>query len=107
MLKRVVTITNGYTYNKQSGCQTVPGDLPDWMMPVDDRILELLERTRAAKVGGLWVKGATVAVNLDLSANYVNKRLRKLEKEGYVERRDRPKGYYRITEKGSEFVRSD
>lgn len=83
----------------------MPKDSPDWIMPVDSRILELMERTRQAKLGGVWFKSATVAVNLDLSKDYVNKRMRELKERGYVEMREYPQGYYRITEKGSEFIR--
>lgn len=75
------------------------------MKPVDNRILELLERTKPAKLGGLWLKGATIAENLDLSGNYVNRRLRQLEREGYVE--SGSKGYYRITERGAEYINPD
>lgn len=81
-------------------------DAPEWMKPVDTRILELLEQTKSAKLDGLWMKGATIAVNLEVSKNYVNKRLRKLAQEGYVEKLDHQRGYYRISDTGTEFVRS-
>lgn len=82
-------------------------DTPEFMKPVDRRILELLEQTKSAKVGGLWMKGATIATNLNNSTDYINRRLRELKENDYVETRERPKGYYRITKKGSSFVRSN
>lgn len=82
----------------------MPVDWPEWMKPMDVRILEVLERTKSAKIGGLWLKGATIAKNLNASSDYVGNRLRQLQTEDYVEADG---GYYRITEKGSLFVRDD
>lgn len=75
---------------------------PDWMKPVDSRILEMLEQTKAAQYGGLWLTGRVIAGNLDMSGNYMNKRLRQLVEEGYVEHRKG--GFYRIDDKGTRFV---
>lgn len=72
------------------------------MKPVDRRILEMLERTKPAKLGGMWLKSATLAENLDHNNDYINQRVRQLLEEGYVE--SGTKGYYRISDRGSEFI---
>lgn len=95
-----------HDYKARCEAKNVPKDWPDWMKPVDSRILELMERTRQAKLGGVWFKSATIAVNLEMSNDYVNKRMKELNEHDFVEQRDYPQGYYRITEEGTEFIRN-
>ena len=77
-------------------------DDPEWMLPMDRRILELMERSKTVRPSGLWLTPKTIAVNLDATGDYCNRRLREMEGHGYVDNSD---GYYRITNKGSEFIR--
>lgn len=74
------------------------------MKPIDKQILDMLERTKPAQLGGMWIKGATIARNIDKNSDYINSRLRRLNEEGYVETDDR--GYYRITSRGSQYITS-
>lgn len=77
---------------------------PDWMKPIDERILEFLAQTERVKVGGLWFKPAGIARNVGHDRDYVNRRLRVLLERELVEQSS--DGYYRITTDGTEFVRS-
>lgn len=62
-------------------------------------ILDLFERSRRLKTGGLWLNPAAVARNLGRSKNYINTQLRELESAGYVETDG--DGYYRIADTGA------
>lgn len=69
----------------------------EWMMPVDDAILEILYSS------GLVLTPAVISYNIDYSREEVNRRLRKLETEGLVERVER--GKYRVTESGEQYLK--
>ena len=75
--------------------------LPDWMKPADVRILEILAGTQQAKVGGLWLKAATIAQNVDLNPNYVGRRCRTLAEHDLI---DKEGDYYRIKDSGAAYV---
>lgn len=77
---------------------------PEWMKPMDRRILELLAGTREAKLQGMWIKPSGVARNIGATRSYVNGRLIELTDRGYVEKSEDK--YYRITDKGVHFIKS-
>ncbi|WP_331233955.1 helix-turn-helix transcriptional regulator [Natronorarus salvus] len=64
----------------------------EWMRPLDDAILEVLSRS------GLVLTPAVIAFNLGYSREEVNRRIRKLEERGFVERIER--GKYRLATRG-------
>lgn len=68
----------------------------EWMMPIDGAILEILSSS------GLILTPAVVAFNIDYSRDEVNRRLRKLEEEGLVEREER--GKYQLTDRGERYL---
>lgn len=68
----------------------------EWMVPLDDAILELLYDSE------LVLTPAVVAYNLEYSRAEVNRRLTELEAEGLVERVDR--GKYRLADAGERYV---
>ena len=68
----------------------------EWMMPIDDAILEVLSSS------GLILTPAVIAVNIDYSREEVNRRLSRLETEGLVERVER--GKYRLTDRGEQYL---
>ena len=72
------------------------------MRPVDEKILDYLNRTRRAKVGGLWMKPNTLARNISTTRSYVSTRLQVLVENGAVERDDQ--GFYRITDSGTDIL---
>lgn len=90
-------------YNGLITSSTVPNEEPEWMMPMDRRILELMAQTAAVKPGGLAWKPGHIAKNLNASRDYINHRIRDLHDHGYVKSED---GYYRITEQGITFAKS-
>lgn len=69
---------------------------PDWMMPIDETILQTLATS------GLILTPAVIAFNADYSREEVNRRLTKLTAEGLVDRVER--GKYRLTEEGERSV---
>lgn len=71
-------------------------DHPAWLVPMDDAILEVLSTS------ALVLTPAVVAYNLDRSREAVNRRLRTLESEGFVERPER--GKYRLAERGRRYL---
>lgn len=73
----------------------VVGRPAEWLMPIDEAILDLLESS------GLVLTPAVIAYNIGYSRDEVNRRLTKLETEGMVERVER--GKYRITEDGETY----
>ncbi|MXR21364.1 transcriptional regulator [Halobacterium sp. PCN9] len=66
------------------------------MVPLDDEILEVLYSTR------LVLTPAVIAYNIEYSREEVNRRLRRLESEGMVERVQR--GKYQLSERGKRYV---
>lgn len=68
----------------------------EWMLPVDDAILELFHGTE------LVLTPSIVAYNIDYSREMVNRRLSTLEKRGFVLKAER--GKYWITSLGSQYV---
>lgn len=66
-------------------------------------ILDLLERSKRLKPGGLWLNPAAVARNLGRSNNYINTEMRELYQDGLVE--SDGNGYYRIAADGSDLIR--
>lgn len=68
----------------------------EWMVPMDDRILELFHTSQ------LVLTPALIAYNIEYSREEVNRRLSALEKHGLVERVER--GKYRITELGGKYL---
>lgn len=68
----------------------------EWMVPMDDRILELFHSSE------LVLTPAIIAYNTGYSREEVNRRLSELQEHGLVERVDR--GKYRITELGEEYL---
>lgn len=75
----------------------------EWMRPTDREILEVLERSRQLKVGGLWMNPATVARNINRTRGHVNARLRELQDHGLAE--SDGDGYYRITDEGTDVLK--
>ena len=68
-----------------------------WMqLPLDERILEALETS------GMILSPAVIAINIDKSRSGVNRRLAVLVEYGLVTRVKR--GYYEITEQGSQYL---
>lgn len=74
---------------------------PEWMVQMDERILDLMSKTRRAKVDGLWLTPKSLALALPAERSYVNKRLKELAEHGYV---DDINGLYRITELGHQYI---
>lgn len=70
----------------------------DWMVPMDDVILELLS-------SGLILTPAVIACNAGYSRSEVNRRLTKLKSESLVERVDR--GKYRLTVHGERYLEGE
>lgn len=68
----------------------------EWMQPMDDRILEILETS------GLVLTPSIIAYNLDKSRAAVSRRLSELSHYSLVERVDR--GKYKITDKGTSYL---
>jgi predicted transcriptional regulator len=68
----------------------------DWMVPMDDRILELFHSAH------LVLTPAIIAYNIDHSREEVNRRLSTLEEHDLIERVER--GKYRITEHGEQYL---
>lgn len=68
-----------------------------WMVPLDDRILELFHST------DLVLTPAIIAYNLDYSREEVNRRLSEMERHGLVERVER--GKYRLSDMGGAYLR--
>ncbi|WP_396610648.1 type IV toxin-antitoxin system AbiEi family antitoxin domain-containing protein [Haloferax sp. S1W] len=76
-----------------------PGQLrqpDDWMVPMDDEILELFQSSR------LVLTPTIVAHNIGRSREEVNRRLTELTEHGLVERPAR--GKYRITKFGEQYL---
>lgn len=71
-------------------------DQADWMLPIDDAILELFDSKE------LVLTPSIIAYNIDYSRGEVNRRLRTLEKRGFVAKVER--GKYRITALGRQYV---
>ena len=68
----------------------------DWMVPMDDVILDVHYSS------SLVLTPAIVAYNTGHSREEVNRRLTKLEANGFVERVER--GKYRLAERGEQYV---
>ncbi|AUX09221.1 hypothetical protein AArcSl_1592 [Halalkaliarchaeum desulfuricum] len=68
----------------------------EWMVPMDDRILELFHTS------DLVLTPALIAYNIDYSREEVNRRLSELEEHGLVDRVER--GKYRITDLGEKYL---
>lgn len=71
----------------------------DWMTPMDDQILELLQSA------GIVLSPSIIAYNLDVSREGVARRLQELTSYGMVSRVER--GKYEITESGSKYLTGD
>ena len=71
-------------------------DQADWMLPIDDAILELFHSKE------LVLTPTIIAYNIDYSREEVNRRLGVLEDHGFVTRVER--GKYRITAIGRQYV---
>ncbi|OYR54641.1 phage repressor protein [Halorubrum sp. E3] len=70
-----------------------------WMTKSDDAILELLDEC------GIAIPPRAIAFNIDnVSRPTIDRRLRKLEDAGLVERYDDPQGYTRITDRGRAYL---
>lgn len=74
-------------------------DSPGWMVPMDEAILEVLAASE------LVLTPAVVAYNLERSREEVNRRLRTLQSEGFVERLER--GKYRLSGRGRRHLGGD
>jgi predicted transcriptional regulator len=68
----------------------------DWMVPMDDEILELFHSVH------LVLTPAIIAYNIERSREEVNRRLTELEQHGLVDRPER--GKYRITQSGELYL---
>jgi len=80
------------------------------MNEVDDSILELFDRQDE----GICLPPTPVHYNLvevygatDKSRDTVARRMRQLTKRGLLEKVEKNKGYYRMTEKGRRYLRGD
>lgn len=67
----------------------------DWMTPMDDRVLEVLN-------AGLVLSPTIIAYNIDKSREAVGRRLSELSDAGLVNRIER--GRYEITDRGREYL---
>lgn len=74
-------------------------DPREWMVPMDDEILELFH------ISDLVLTPAIIAYNTGYSREEVNRRLGTLVEHGFVERVER--GKYRITSHGELYLRGD
>lgn len=70
----------------------------DWMTPMDDRILEVLD-------AGLVLSPTIIAYNIDKSREAVGRRLSVLSEAGLTERIER--GRYKICEEGRAYLAGD
>lgn len=70
----------------------------DWMTPMDDRILEVLN-------AGLVLSPTIIAYNIDKSREAVGRRLSDLSESGLVRRVER--GRYEITDIGQEYLEGE
>lgn len=68
----------------------------DWMRPMDDRILEVLQ------TAGITLSPAIIAYNLDMSREAVNRRLAGLAERGLVRKIER--GRYEIDSSGEQYL---
>lgn len=84
--KALCTISNCIVMRK-------PGE---WMQPLDDRILEVLDSS------GLVLTPAVIAYNLEKSRGAVSRRLSELAEYGLVDRVER--GKYEITDRGAAYL---
>lgn len=73
-----------------------PEKADEWMRTIDETILQILV------VSDLILTPAVVAYNIDYSRDEVNRRLRRLEEDGFVERVER--GKYRVTDLGKRYL---
>lgn len=71
----------------------------DWMRPMDDRILEVLQ------TAGITLSPAIIAYNLEMSREAVNRRLAELAERGLVEKIER--GRYEIAQIGEQYLDGD
>lgn len=79
-------------------------DRPEWMTPMDERILELMAKTRRVKVDGLWLPPKSIMLALPADRSYVTTRLKELERMGFV--KSDGDGWYLITEAGYQYIQS-
>jgi len=70
----------------------------DWMTPMDDRVLEVLD-------AGLVLSPTIIAYNIDKSREAVGRRLSELSEAGLVNRIER--GRYEITDQGRSYLAGD
>lgn len=71
-----------------------------WMqLPIDDRILESLDSS------SMILSPSVIAINIDKSRDEVNRRLSTLVDYGLVTRVQR--GYYKITDRGRQYLEGD
>lgn len=70
----------------------------DWMTPMDDRILEVLN-------AGLVLSPTIIAYNIDKSREAVGRRLSELSEAGLTKRIER--GRYEITQLGQEYLQGE
>lgn len=71
----------------------------DWMTPMDDRILEVLQSA------GIVLSPSIIAYNLGKSREAVSRRLAELSNAGLVRKLER--GKYEITSRGSNYLSGD
>ena len=82
-----------------------------WMNEVDDAILEFYEELEASTDFSITLPPMTVYVNLveelgvlDKSSNTISRRMQRLSEMELLEKSDKKRGYYRITEKGIRYL---
>lgn len=77
----------------------------DWMVPLDERIMEFLNETGNHPPSAIRDELADAGVDLDYSANYVNMRCRRLSEPSLLA--NVGGGTYSITDDGEAFLRGD
>lgn len=75
-----------------------------WMTPADNSVLDFLS---GHEVERFRVPPKVVAMNTDISASHVRKRMLKLKAANLLERTGKPQGYYWITELGYRYLSGD
>lgn len=72
-----------------------------WMSPADNAILDFLS---GHQIENFCAPPKVVAVNTEVSASHVRKRVLKLYKADLLKKLNSPQGYYRVTDLGKRYL---
>lgn len=84
-----------------------------WMNEVDDAILEFFEELESADFRvalpptAVYVNVVEELKALDRSPNTISRRMKILDQMGLLERVDEERGYYRITDRGLQYLQGE